>query len=61
MNAKHNQELKDTLERLNQKNIEIDSLGQQMEAARVQDEAEENLKNLQNSSGGALGPVSESG
>ena len=55
LNAKHNQELKDTLEELNQKNIEIDSLGQQMEAARsAQDEAEENLKNLQNSSGGTL-------
>lgn len=55
LNAKHNQELKSTLEELNQKNIEIDSLNQQMEAAKdAQSQAEENLKTLQDSSGGTL-------
>ena len=55
LNAKHNQELKNTLEELNQKNIEIDSLNQKMEEAKsAQSEAEENLKTLQNSSGGTL-------
>lgn len=34
LNAKHNQELKNTLEELNQKNIEIDSLNQKMEEAK---------------------------
>ena len=55
LNAKHNQEMKNTLEELNQKNIEIDSLNQKMEAAKsAQDKAEENLKSLQDSSGGTL-------
>ena len=55
LNAKHNQELKNTLEELNQKNLEIDSLNQQVETAKsAQDQAEENLKTLQNSSGGTL-------
>lgn len=55
LNAKHNQELKNTLEELNQKNIEIDSLNQKMEEAKsAQSKAEENLKTLQNSSGGTL-------
>ena len=55
LNAKHNQELKNTLEELNQKNLEIDSLNQKVETAkRAQDQAEENLKTLQNSSGGTL-------
>lgn len=55
LNVKHNQEMMTTLEELNQKNLEIDSLSQQMEAAKsAQDQAEENLKNLQNSSGGTL-------
>ena len=47
--------MKNTLEELNQKNIEIDSLNQKMEEAKsAQSEAEENLKTLQNSSGGTL-------
>ena len=55
LNAKHNQELKNTLEELNQKNLEIDSLNQKVETAKsAQDQAEENLKTLQNSSGGTL-------
>lgn len=55
LNVKHNQEMMTTLEELNQKNLEIDSLSQQMEAAKsAQEQAEENLKNLQNSSGGTL-------
>lgn len=55
LNAKHNQELKNTLEELNQKNLEIDRLNQKVETAKsAQDQAEENLKTLQNSSGGTL-------
>ena len=55
MNARHNQELRENLELTNQKNIEIDELNRQIEAAKqAQEQAEGQLATLVNDNGGVL-------
>lgn len=55
LNARHNKELQAQLEVVNQKNIEIDSLNQQMEAAKqAQEDAESTLASLVSDNGGVL-------
>lgn len=56
LNARHNEELRQNLEIINQKSIEIDSLNQKLEAAkRAEEQAENALTTMQNDSGSILG------
>ncbi len=55
MNGKHNRELREQLEQLNQRNIEIDQLNGQLEDARgAQESAEASLAALVSDNGGVL-------
>lgn len=55
LNSRHNEELRQTLETLNQKNIEIDGLQEDLTAAKAaQDQAEQELADLQSDNGGKL-------
>ncbi|MDO5406105.1 MAG: tetratricopeptide repeat protein [Eubacteriales bacterium] len=55
LNIRHNEELRQSLEVINQKSIEIDSLNQKLETAELmQQKAEEALKTMQNDSGSVL-------
>lgn len=55
LNVKHNQELRESLELTNQKNIEIDDLKRQIEEAKqAQENAEGQLATLVNDNGGVI-------
>lgn len=55
LNARHNEELKQSLEVVNQKSIEIDSLNQKLvDANKAKQQAEDSLASLQNDSGSVL-------
>lgn len=55
MNARHNQEVRENLELVNQKNIEIDGLNRQIEEAeRAKEDAQGQLSSLLSDNGGVL-------
>ena len=56
LNSRHNEELRQNLELMNQKSIEIDDLNEKLKTAeQAQQQAEDTLSTMQNSSGSVIG------